>query len=79
MNPEPFTIRVECFAGYRGEEMPRRFFMGNKAIEIEDVLDRWLSPEYCYFKVRADENDIYILRHDELTHHWEMTMFESGK
>lgn len=64
---DPLAILVECYSGYRGEETPRRFFMGDKAIEIEEVIDRWLDPKYRYFKVRAGENDIYILRHDEQT------------
>ena len=79
MKSDPLTIRVECYAGYRGEETPRRFFMDDKAIEIEEVVDRWLAPEHRYFKVRARENDIYILRHDELTNRWELTLFQSGK
>jgi hypothetical protein len=79
MNTAPLTIRVECYAGYRGEETPRRFFMGDKSIEIEEVIDRWLAPEYRYFKVRADKNDIYILRHDELAQRWELTLFQSGQ
>ena len=79
MNMNPLTILVECYSGYRGEETPRRFFMGDKAIEIEEVIDRWLDPKYRYFKVRAVENDIYILRHDEQTQRWELTMFQSGK
>ena len=61
MNTTPLTIHVECYPGYRGEETQRRFFMGDKAIEVEKVIDRWLSPEYRYFKVRGGENDIYIL------------------
>ena len=79
MNTEPLTIRVECYAGHRGEETPKRFFMGDKAIEIEEVIDRWLAPEYRYFKVRGGENDIYILRQDEQSQRWELTMFQSGK
>lgn len=79
MNTDPLTIRVECYAGYQGQETPRRFFMGDKAIEIADVIDRWSAREYCYFKVRSGENDIYILRHDELAHRWELTMFQSEK
>ena len=79
MNTDPLTIRVECYACYRGEETPRRFFMGDKSIEIEEVIDRWLAPEYRYFKVRGGENAIYILLHDELSHRWELTLFQSGK
>jgi len=79
MNTAPLTIRVECDADYQGEQTPRRFFMADKAIEIEEVIDRWLAPEYRYFKVRAGDNDIYILRHDQLVQRWELTLFRSGK
>lgn len=79
MNSEPLTIRVECDADKRGEHIPQRFFMGDKSVEIEEVIDCWLAPEYRYFKVRGGENDIYILRHDEIEHRWELTMFQSGK
>jgi len=79
MSTAPLTIRVECDAGYQGEQTPRRFFMADKAIEIEEVIDRWLAPEYRYFKVRAGDNDIYILRHDLLAQRWELTLFRSGK
>lgn len=79
MNTDLLTIRVECYAGYQGEETPRRFFMDDKVIEIEEVIDRWLAPEYRYFKVRGGENDIYILRQDVQSQRWELTMFQSGK
>jgi hypothetical protein len=58
------TIRVECYAGHRGEESPRRFFLGERAIEVVDIVDRWLDPAHRYFKVRGDDGGVYILRHD---------------
>lgn len=79
MTERPLTIRVECYAGYRGEEEPRRFFIGEKPIEIETIIDRWLDPEYRYFKVRSANNDVYILRHDEQSNRWELTMFQSSR
>ena len=68
-------IRVECYAGYRGEETPRAFFLGERRIEVVEVLDRWLAPDHRYFKVRGDDAGIYMLRHDETACEWEMTMF----
>jgi len=53
--------------------------MGDKAIEVVEVIDSWLAPEHRYFKVRAGEKDVYILRHDQLAHRWELTMFQSGR
>lgn len=72
------TVRVECHAGYRAEESPRHFYLGTRAIEVTEILDRWLDPEYRYFKLRGDDGGIYILRHDQTTDRWEMTLFDSG-
>ncbi len=69
-------VRVECYAGYRGEETPRRFFLGERAIDVVEVLDRWLAPDHRYFKVAGDDRATYILRHDVVTARWELTLFE---
>ncbi len=69
-------IRVECHAGYRGEETPRRFFIGGRRVEVADVIDRWLTPDHRYFKVGGDDGAVYILRHDTGTACWELTMFD---
>lgn len=71
-------IRVECYAGYRGEESPRRFFIGDRPINVVEVLDRWLAPDHRYFKVRGDDGGVYILRHDEKLQWWELTLYDSG-
>ena len=75
---DTLNIRVECYAGYRGEETPRRFFLGERLIEIEQVLDRWLDPDRRYFKVKAEDGSTYILCHDAKSDTWEMTMFNSS-
>ncbi len=69
------TICVECYAGYRGEETPRRFHLGEKAEDVE-VLDRWLSPEYRYFKCRGADDATYILRQDVSADRWELTLYK---
>ncbi len=76
----PFEqIAVECYAGHRGEETPRRFRLGDRRVVVADVLDRWLAPDHRYFKVRGDDGDVYILRHDPQADVWELTMFQRGE
>lgn len=72
------TIRVECYTGYRGEETPRRFFLGEREVEVVEVVDRWLDPEHRYFKVRGNDGGVYTLRHDIAKANWEMILFDSG-
>jgi hypothetical protein len=75
----PLPVDVECYAGYRGEETPLRFRVGNRLIEIAEVVDRWLAPDHRYFKVRTSEGEMYILRNDTTTGVWELTLFAARK
>jgi hypothetical protein len=71
-------LRVECYAGYKGEETPRRFHLGERLVEVAEVVDRWLAPDHSYFKVRGDDGVLYILRHDEGEEgEWELTVYDS--
>lgn len=71
-------MSVECYAGHRGEETPRRFRLGDRFVEVQEVIDAWLAPDHRYFKVRSSDGDTYILRHDVSSGAWEMTMFQRG-
>ena len=77
MTNEYLTLRVECYAGYRGEETPRRFHLKSRTIEVEEVLDRWIAPTHRYITVKGDDDDIYILRHETNKNIWELTLFEA--
>jgi hypothetical protein len=67
--------QVECYAGYRGEQTPRRFTLAGRVVEVAEVIDAWLAPDHRYFKVRAGGGDLYILRHDPATLEWEIVSF----
>ena len=68
-------IRVECYAGHRGEQTPRALILGDRRIDVAEVVDAWLAPEYRYFKLRGADGDTYLVRHDEQSNTWELTMF----
>jgi hypothetical protein len=70
------SLRVECYSGHRGEETPRRFHLGSRTVEVEEVIDQWIAPTHRYFKIKGDDNGIYILRHDTQYNSWELTLFE---
>jgi len=73
------SIRVECYAGYRGEQTPQRFYLGERCVEAQELLDAWLGPDHRYFKLRGDDGDVYILRHDTAKDLWELTLFARGQ
>ncbi len=75
MAADLLSIEVECYAGYRGEETPRRFRVGDRWVDVAEVIDRWLAPEHRYFKLKGTDGDTYIIRHDQASGSWELTLF----
>ena len=71
-------IVVVCYAGYRGEEEPRRVTFAGREIEVAEILDRWLDPRHRYFKVRGNDDGTYLLRHDTASGEWELRILRYG-
>lgn len=71
-------LKVECYAGYRGDEEPRAFALGERHLDVQAILDRWLAPDHRYFKVAASDGDTYILRHDDATGEWTLGAYRRG-
>jgi hypothetical protein len=55
-------VKVECFRGLKEGERPVRFNLRERDYIVEEVLDHWDGPDGTYFKVRADDGNLYILR-----------------
>ena len=70
-------VQVERCAGHLGVEMPVRFRIDAREVEIVENVDQWFGPDYCYFKIKGNDGNLYILRFDEGRAEWELTMFQS--
>ena len=55
-------IEVESYSGYKADERPTWFYLGERKHRVTEVLDQWYGPSATYFKVRSDDGDVYILR-----------------
>ncbi len=71
-------MRVQCYAGAKADERPIRFQLGEHEYTVEEILDRWYGPDDTYFKVRADDQNIYILRHRPATDTWSLESYRQG-
>jgi hypothetical protein len=71
-------IRVSCYAGHRSEEVPRSLTLGGTRVGVLEILDRWIAPDHRYFKLRGDDNALYIVRHDVEGDQWELTYYRSS-
>ncbi len=70
-------IQVESCGGAKADETPRRFTLEEQTVEVGEVLDRWYQvesnpewPRADYFKVLADDEREYLLKHDLEAGEW---------
>jgi hypothetical protein len=72
-----FQVRVECYAGYKADERPLRFYIGDQQFDVVELLDRWHGPGDTWFRVRSGDGNLYVLRHTETgqTDTWTLESF----
>lgn len=70
-------VRVICYEGYKAEETPRAFLLGERRVEVRCVLDRWRGEDHEYVKLDGSDGARYILRYDRSLDEWEIQMMES--
>lgn len=63
-------VSVVAYSGSRGEEEPRALVLDGERLEVLGVADRWLDPAARYFKVRASDGNVHLLRCDGETQEW---------
>jgi hypothetical protein len=70
-------LQVDSYSGYKADERPVRFTLRGRQYRVEEVVDRWYSPEASWFRVRADDGNLYVLRHanDPLVDTWTLEAF----
>lgn len=66
--PNPLTIfgmklHVECYSAYKAEQRPKLFRIDQQEYRVVEVIDQWYGPQDAWYKLRANDGNIYILRH----------------
>lgn len=58
--------------------IPVRFTLREKRFAVRAMLDRWDGADHTYFKVVADDGNLYVIRHDLEENEWEMVLMEAA-
>jgi len=69
-------VKVETYLDEDGVEKLRRVRFDSREIEVTENIDQWYGVDYRYFKIKADDGNLYIIRHNEIRANWELTMYE---
>jgi hypothetical protein len=74
-------LEVDCYSGRTADERPIRFRLDEYEYLVEEVLDQWYGPQNIFFKVHADDGNLYILRRETSAPHgaWHLESFRQLK
>jgi len=77
---QSMKLQVECYSGYKAQERPVIFRIDGHEYRVEEVLDQWYGPADAYFKVRAHDGNLYILRRRTCVPHsdWDLVSFRKA-
>ena len=68
-------VKVETDMVSAGEEKPVGFVLGGRSIKIEEIKDRWYSPQGSYYRVLGADGNFYILKGPAEGDTWELVSF----
>jgi len=76
-------VTVECYSGYRVNERPTAFTLVEgdytRLFKVREVLDRWFGETADYFKVTADDDNIYLLKYDGRQDVWDLVFYQNPR
>ena len=65
--------RVESYSGSRLHERPRRFTWGETWLEIDRIMEQWVTPSSYCFKVKVEDR-VYQLEYHQTLDAWEVEL-----
>jgi hypothetical protein len=77
MDSALIPVKVECHSGYKADEYPVCFYLGEARFGIIEITDRWYqgdtNPEFPaadYFKVLTFDGNQHIIKHEIKPDRW---------
>ena len=64
------TVRVKSYSGYKANERPLSFVIKGLEKKVVEIKERWIGPDTDYFKIKADDEKMYILRWNRQEDMW---------
>ena len=76
-------IRVECFSGYKINEkacgVPLDRMRDLALFSRQELIDSWYGETADYFKVKADDDNIYLLKYDGNCDQWDLIFYQDPR
>jgi hypothetical protein len=69
-------VNVTTYAGYKGGERPKSFTVGEKVIEVVEIVKMWIEEgrddrrRRRFFTVKGSDGDVHTVYSDETAQRW---------
>ena len=70
-------IKVEFCSKLQTKERPVAFQVCVRRYRIKEIVDRWYGGGEVFFKVEADDNNIYLLKYEEGQDCWDLIFYQN--
>ncbi len=65
-------VRVECYAGWRGDERPVAFWLDDRRVGVQSILETWSTENGTYFRITTDDRAQQVLCRDDRRDRWDL-------
>jgi hypothetical protein len=72
MHEKDWELEVKCYSGRKTDERPARFRVNERDYTVEEVLEQWYGPHDAFYKVRAQDGNVYALRQRMIDGSWHL-------
>ena len=69
-------IRVQTSVRQGELLIPVSFALRDRSFRILEVADRWHGADHAYYRIIADDGNLYVIRHDLDEDEWELVQME---
>ncbi len=69
-------IKVETRPGSGALEDPVSFRIAKRTFLVTEILDRWHGLDRIYYKLVADDGNLYVIMRDLDANEWEIVQME---
>ncbi len=72
-------IAIECYLENNSNGRPTAFSLMGRSYKVKEIIDTWHAKVAVYFKVKAEDDNIYLLKYDERKAQWDLVFFQNPK
>jgi len=71
-------LEVNCYSGRKADQRPVRFRLDQREYTVEEVEDQWYGPDDAFYKVRAQDGNVYVLRQQTSDGSWHLVLIRQS-